>query len=112
MTEDMKERKILQLDKDVHKPFWGVIICIPRAAIRRAQSLLGMPEVEATWFVARRYTDVELPEDMAGMPDDLYVSRNLDFASQMMCLSITSTTERKGMFALSPGCEYPRKLVR
>jgi hypothetical protein len=112
MTEEQRKRKVPELDRTIHEPYWGVVLRIPKAMVRRAQALLGMPEMEATWFVARRYTDVELPESINGMADDLYVSRNLDFASQTVLLSITSTKERKGMYAIAPGNEYPQRQVR
>lgn len=108
----LRARKTKVLDEAARKPYWGIILRIPKAIVHRAQALLGMPEMEATWFVARRYTDVELPESIDGMADNLYVSRSLDFASQTVLLSITSTTERKGMYAIAPGNEYPQKQVR
>jgi len=112
MTEEQRERKVPELDRMVHEPYWGVVLRIPKAMVRRTQAILGLPEMEAIWFVARRYTDVELPEALDGMSDDLYVSRNLDFASQTVLLSITSTTQRKGMYAIAPGNEYPQREVR
>lgn len=112
MTEEQRERKVPELDEVLREPYWGIIIVIPKAMIRKAQSILGLPEMEATWFVARRYTDVDLPESIDGMTDDLYVSRSLDFDSQTMLLSITSATERKGMYAIAPGCQYPRRKIR
>ena len=113
MTDEQKrrERKIPELDKTIRNPYWGIVIAIPKAMVRRAQALLGLPEMEATWLVARRYTDVDLPESIDGMADDLYVSRNLDFESQTVLLSITSTVERKGMFAVAPGCHYPHRKI-
>ncbi len=111
MTEEQRERKVLELDKTFCQPCWGVIIAIPKALIRRAQALLGMPEMDATWFVARRYTDVDLPESIDGMTDDLYVSRSLEFESQMVLLSITSAVERKGMFAIALGCKDPQRKI-
>lgn len=111
MTEEQRKRKVPELDKVVHEPYWGIILRIPKAMVRRAQAILGLPEMEATWFVAVWYTDVELP-DWPDSSGDLYVSRQLDFASQTILLSVTSATERKGMFEIAPGCEYPQRQVR
>ena len=112
MTEEQRKRKALELDCVIDKPYWGIVLRIPKAMVRRAQALLGLPEMDATWFVARRYAGLELPESIDGMSDDLYVSRSLDFASQTVLLSITSETERMGMFEIAFGCEYPHKRVR
>lgn len=111
MTDEQRERKIPELDRTIYDRYWGIIIAIPKAMIRRAQALLGLPEMEATWFVVRRYTDVDLPESIDGMTGDLYVSRSLDFESQTVLLSITSETERKGLSAISPGCHYPHRKI-
>jgi hypothetical protein len=107
----LRARKTKVLDEVIYKPYWGVIIAIPKVMVRRAQALLGLPEMEATWFVVRRYTDVDLPESIDGMTDNLYVSRSLDFESQMVLLSITSDVERKGLFAIAPGCHYPHRKI-
>jgi len=111
MTEEQRELKISELDSTLFKPYWGIIIAISKTVIRRVQALLGMPEMEAVLFVARRYAEVDLPESIDGMTDDLYVSRSIDFESQMVLLSITSITERKGMYAITPGFKYPQKQV-
>jgi len=111
-NKDIREDKLFQLDIATLEPIWGVTICVSRATIRRTQLILGLSEFEATWFAARRYADVELPESLDGMPDDLYVSKNIEPASQTVCVSITSTKKRKGMFVVSSGCAYPRIVVR
>lgn len=111
MTEEQRECKRPELDRIIHDPYWGIILRIPKVMVRRTQAVLGLPEMEATWFVAVWYTDIELP-DWPDSHGDMYVSRQLDFASQTVLLSITSSTARKGMFEIAPGCEYPQLLVR
>jgi len=112
MTKKQRELNIPELDIVIRKPYWGVVLRIPKVMVRRAQAILGLPEMEATWFVARRYTDVDLPESLDGMSDALYVSRSLDFASQTVLLSVTSTMERKGMHVIASGNEYPQREIR
>ena len=112
MTEKNGKRKVLELYRKIPELYWGVIIRIPKAMVRRAQTILGLSEMEATWFVARRYTGVDLPESIDGMSDDLYFSRSLEFASQTVLLSITSMTERKGMYIIASGNEYPQVRAR
>lgn len=111
MTDELIARKLPELDRTFFEPYWGIILQIPKAMVRRAQALFGMPEMEATWFIARRYGDVDLPETIDGMANDLYVSRSLEFESQMVLLSITSITERKGLYAIAPGCHYPHRKI-
>jgi hypothetical protein len=112
LNKEQKEFKILELDRLIQKPHWGIILRIPKAMVRIAQGLLGLSEFGAAWLVAKRYTDVELPESPDGLGDDLYISKSLDFGSQTILLSITSTVERKGMYIVTPGGEYPHYLVR
>jgi hypothetical protein len=111
MTEEQRNHKIPELDRMIRKPCWGIILMIPKVMVRRAQAVLGLPEMEATWFVARRYTDIDLP-DWPSDDGGLYVSRQLDFASQTVLLSVTSDIGRNGFYEIAPGCEYPQRKVR
>jgi len=105
MSKEPMEDKLSKLDRIIRKPFWGVILRIPKVAIYRVQTALGISEIDAIHFIVGRYANIDINK----MPDSLHMSHSVDFTSQTFLLCITSTEEREGLFEIGFNCEYPHK---